>query len=55
MILCSDVRVADAITCHASDYLCASGKCISASIVCDGFTDCANNEDEETVFCGIFW
>jgi len=53
MVLCSDIKVADATTCLAGEYMCPSDKCIAASIVCDGFQDCDNNEDEDTDFCGI--
>lgn len=33
-------------TCSSSEYICASGGCISASLKCNGEYDCADGSDE---------
>jgi len=38
--------------CLSGDVLCWTDQCISASVVCDGISDCYNNTDEHQDFCG---
>lgn len=37
--------------CQSMDFTCGDGSCISTKIVCDGYDDCPNAEDE--LKCGI--
>ena len=46
------VVVLAVMTCYADEYRCPD-KCVEASMVCDGYYDCQNNEDEDFNFCGI--
>lgn len=35
----------------SSEFHCSSGLCIAKTKVCDGFADCGENEDEESMLC----
>lgn len=36
--------------CSSSEYMCASGGCLSASLKCNGETDCVDGSDEVKIY-----
>jgi len=45
--------VPENVTCEATKYSCANGKCIPRLWACDGDDDCGDNTDEDKNFCAL--
>ena len=39
--------------CPKNNFMCANGKCVKASLICDSNNDCGDNSDETTVCSGF--